>query len=409
MRRTTYILLLLSCLLLSSCQDMFNKMIEYNGDEEPPVLCLNADVTVDRPLKVYLTRSWFFLDENRFIGNPANNIQRRGIVKDATVEMQVNEGNWQALTFVEVNDTMRYGTRIEGKSYYTIPYAFKAGDKVTIRASHPDYKTITATEIVPATPAYSITQNEPRDKVLSFTLSLDALPDEKDRIVFFSIMAFGNITDTTDNYVDRDYNTGTYIYDTIVRKSPIVCQFLYSEDFMFSEYDLPKTTHNYYAQNGPLYTSADHFINGGQVTLLLDLDKYNYNGYDSSVDTLGRDTVLDTYSMLSHSTCVFDTVVVSVRLSNESFYMYRTTLLGRSSRSSAPEISFYSDEGGGTDDFGNIFDELGEIFDELGNQEGTQVYTNVENGFGHLSFLTQKQVIIPIHFEVEDLGNKYYY
>ena len=140
---------------------MFNKMIEYKGNEEPPVLCLNADVKVGSPLKVYLTHSWFFLDENRYVGNPANNIQRRGIVKDATVEMQVNNGEWKPLGLVEVSDTVLYGTKVEGKSYYTSTYAFQAGDKVTIRASHPDYKTITATETVPSSPVVSVTLNEP--------------------------------------------------------------------------------------------------------------------------------------------------------------------------------------------------------------------------------------------------------
>ena len=68
MRKATYLFLLLGCLVLSSCRDMFNKMIEYKGNEEPPVLCLNADVKVGSPLKVYLTHSWFFLDENRYVG-----------------------------------------------------------------------------------------------------------------------------------------------------------------------------------------------------------------------------------------------------------------------------------------------------------------------------------------------------
>ena len=408
MRKATYLFLLLGCLVLSSCRDMFNKMIEYKGNEEPPVLCLNADVKVGSPLKVYLTHSWFFLDENRYVGNPANNIQRRGIVKDATVEMQVNNGEWKPLSLVEVSDTVLYGTKVEGMSYYTSTYAFQAGDIVTIRASHPDYKTITATETVPSTPVVSVTLNEPREKVLSFTLSLDPLPNDKDQLIFFSITAFGYVNDTTDNYVIRDYNTDAYVYDTVVRRYPIACQFLYSEDFMFSEYDLPQTRHNYYAQNGPLYTSADHFADGGQVTLLLDLDKYKGNGGEVVVDTLGRDTIVGSDFMLTHSSCVFDTVIVNVRLINESFYMYRTTLLGKSSRRTAPEISFYAEEGGSTD-IGDIFEELGEIFDELGNQEGTQAFTNVENGFGHLSFITQKQQIIPIHYEVEDTRKEYYY
>lgn len=404
MKKNWNIFLYTSLLLLcTSCENMFNKMITYNGDPEPPVLCLNAEIFAGEQMKVYLTRSWFFLDTERYVGDPRNNIERRGIVSDATVEIQVNDGEWLALNYVAVPDTTIYGHRQEGKSYYTTAYYAKAGDKVTLRASHPDYKTVTATEIVPPKPMYSVLQHEPIDMVVPFTFCMDALPTAtKDQIVYFSITAFGSIVDTVmrTHYHETDTTRDTLIVTGI---EPISCSRIYSEDFMFSEYDLPRTTHNYYTQNGSLYTSADHFTEARNVEILLDCDKWSYNGrYER--DTLDMDP--SEFELRSHTSSKLDSIVISVRLSNQSFYMYRTTVYGKSASTSAPEISLYS-EGQGGDDFGDIFDEIAELFSELGNQAGTQIYSNVENGFGHLSILNRNMLFIPVNIPI--VPNKSYY
>ena len=399
MKKILYILL--SLMLLTSCEDMFRKMVVYNGDQEPPVLCLNAEITVDRPVKVYLTRSWFFLDENRFVGNPNNGITRRGIVGDATVQMQVNDGEWQPLTFVHLPDTTLYGHVTERASYYTCDYDFRAGDKVTIRAEHPDYETVTSTEVVPVKPQFTVTQNEQREQVFSYTVSVDALPAVNDEVIFFYVVGFGHrMYAWADNIEEVP---GGYRYDTVATISPVYYQRIYSEDFMFSEYDLPRTNHGLYTQNGALYTSASHFASDRNVTILLDCAKNNYNGSSYS-DTLGSGFRPEEegypYS-LGDERLFLDSVVINVRLSNYAFYMYRTTVLANSGGSSsyAPEISLYSNEGGG-EGYGDIFSELAEIFSELGVQESFQAYTNVNGGFGHFTFLNQSRQIIPVNAEL---------
>ena len=272
--------------------------------------------------------------------------------------------------------------------------------------SHPDFKTVTATEIVPPKPMYSVLQHEPIDMVLPFTFNVDALPTAtKDQIVYFSITAFGSIVDTVMDIYYHDYTYTTRDTFIVADKQPIVVSRIYSEDFMFSEYDLPRTTHNYYTQNGSLYTSADHFVEPQNVTILLDCAKWSYNGR-STWDTLDID-VSEFDIEKNHRYAALDSIVIKVRLSNQSFYMYRTTVYGKSSSTSGPEISLYS-EGQGGDDFGDIFDEIAELFSELGNQAGTQIYSNVENGFGHLSFINQNKVIIPVNIPI-DINDKYYY
>lgn len=402
MKKILYITALLGTMFFTSCQDMFHKMVEYNGDEEDPVLCLNAEIVIGRPTRVYVTRSWFFLDENRFVGNPQNNITRRGIVRDANVQMQVNDGEWKPLTFVYLPDTVLYGHVTERASYYTSDYVFQAGDKVTVRAEHPDYETVTATETVPAKPQFTVLQNEQREKVFSFTLSVDALPEVKDEVIFFSITGFGHNQYST--FEIREQTDEGYIYDTIVRYEPLVFQRLYSEDFMFSEYNLPRTNHGFYSQNGPLYTSADHFLSDKQVTILLDCAKYNYNGA-SWDDTLGSGIVANRYDLhdMADEEKFLDSIVVNVRLSNYAFYRYRATIFANSGYSSrtAPEISLYSndnEEGG----FGDIFGEISDIFSELGVQEAYQAYSNVDGGFGHFCFLNQDFQVFPINQVIPD-------
>ena len=408
MKKILYILL--SLLLLTSCEDMFHKMIVYNGDEEPPVLCLNAEITVGRPMKVYVTRSWFFLDENRFVGNPNNGITRRGIVGDATVQMQVNDGEWKPLAFVHIPDTTLYGHVTERASYYTCDYAFQAGDKVTIRAEHPDYETVTATEVVPAKPQYTVTQNEQREQVFSFTFSVDSIPAADDGVIFFYVVGFGHRQHT--HLQIRDNVDEGYVYDSIMYYEPVVCQRIFSEDFMFSEYNLPRTSHGFYTQNGPLYTSADHFLTNKQVTILLDFAKYNYNG-ELWMDTIGTDTIANRYDLqgVDDAKLVLDSVVVNVRLSNYSFYRYRATVYANSGSSSsyAPEISLYENSGTEQGYNGDIFGDLSELFSELGVQESFQAYTNVNGGFGHFSFMNQSVQVIPVHAEMPDPDYDYNY
>lgn len=407
MKKILYILAVMSSLALSSCENMFNKMITYNGKEEPAVLCLNAEVVSGEPVRVYLTHSWFFLDTDRYVGNPNNGIQRRGIVSDATVEMQVNGGDWQALTFVQVADTTVDTHKREGKSYYTTAYLFQAGDRVTIRARHPDYKEVTATETVPAKPQFTLVQSEVRDRVVMLTLSLEALPVTDGQVIYFEVTAYGTHVDTTGNVTNSNYNASTYDYDTVVYRTSIFSRMLYCEDFMFSEFNLPRTSHNYYAQNGSLYTSADHFREPKQLTLLLDLVKWSYTDRMYEKEMLGS-AVANDYSNIPQSQYNhFDSIVVSVRMSNESYYMYRSTVAGSSISSSAPEISWFPDGNSGNE-FGDIFEEIADIFDELGNQEGTQIFSNVEGGFGHFCFLNSDWQTQPVDIQV-DIETNYYY
>ena len=382
MNRTLYILISLCCILLTSCEDMYHKLIEYNGPEEDPVLCLNAEILVGQPVKVYVTRSWFFLDKTR----NGYAVPHRGVVSDATVEMQINDGEWKPLTFVHVNDTVIDMYVQEGKSYYTCSEVFKAGDKVSIRANHPNFNAVSATDIVPIQPTCTVMQGEQKGMVLPFTFDVDALPVSNGEVIFFSVKGYGHMTDTM-TYVQSSGSkyAGNYRVDTVTLVHTwheVLFPRIYSDDFIFSEYKLPKTNHGLYTQKGPLYTSADHFTEATKVTLLLDCDKVMVES-DFTVDTL--DVVMpisDEY----HRSAYLDSVVIDVRL---ALYANRS-----GSSSYAPEISLYSTD---TDEYGygDFFEELSELFNELGAQEGTQIYSNVEGGFGHFCFINHSSITIP--------------
>lgn len=404
MKRILLILPLL--ILLSSCQDMFNKMIEYKGSEEPQVLCLNTELVVGKPLKVYLTHSWFFLDRNRFVDNIYT--QRRGIVSDATVQLSVNGGEWQTLTFVAVPDTVVHNRPVEGASYYTTALTFAPGDSITIRATHPSYPAVTTSEVVPATPSFTIGEVErqgEQKQVIAATFHADAIQAHPGDVMFLW-MEYTSGVDTFYQY----YSSSSEYYsrqDTVIIYRRFTTRLNYSDDFMFSEYSLPRTDHGYYVQNGMLYTTAEHFLKERQVRLLLDLSSYRVTVEQLWSDTLGhitaeRDSMRNAVlAEVGEPVCT-----ATMRLATESFYWYRTTLFGGTGASSyAPEISLYrnsgSSQGGG--DYGysdfsvtDIFEEVSGAFSELGIQESVQIYTNVDGGFGHFSILTLQTIPVPL-------------
>lgn len=405
MKRILLILPLL--ILLSSCQDMFNKMIEYKGSEEPQVLCLNTELVVGKPLKVYLTHSWFFLDRDRFVDNYYTT--RRGIVSDASVQLSINGGEWQPLTFISVPDTIIRESRIEGASYYTTDLTFAPGDSITLRATHPSYPTVTTSEVVPVTPSFTIDNVErlgDKKQVIAATFHSDAMDVHPGDVMFLWLEYTGGV-DTSYQYQSAWYGDGRHYTDTIIVYRRFTTRLNYSDDFMFSEYSLPRTDHGYYVQNGMLYTTAEHFLKERQVRLLLDLSSYRVTVEELWSDTLGhitaeRDSMRNAVlAEVGEPVCT-----ATMRLATESFYWYRTTLFGGTGASSyAPEISLYrnsgSSQGGG--DYGysdfsvtDIFEEVSGAFSELGIQESVQIYTNVDGGFGHFSILTLQTIPVPL-------------
>ena len=89
-------------MLLTSC-DFFYKTIEYKGEVEDEQMVLTANLEAGKTPRIFLNASMFFSDsktdtvhtatKNEFIYG----VQRKWI-KDAVVEMQINDGEWQTLT-----------------------------------------------------------------------------------------------------------------------------------------------------------------------------------------------------------------------------------------------------------------------------------------------------------------------
>jgi len=185
-----------------------------------------------------------------------------------------------------------------------------------------------------------------------------------------------------------------WVYDSIVMKRNMIHRYLYSDNLMFGEYDLPRTGHGYYGQHGPLYTSSDHFASPVQLTFLLDASFYPVE-VSMERDTLGRAALSERSSHSNNSFYTADSLVVSMKLASDAHYRYRASVQANygGGQSYVPEVSIYDDGTGDVDDY---IGDISEIFNELGNQEGYQVYSNVEGGYGHLSLLNgSAQTLYP--------------
>lgn len=113
---------LLTGLLLISCEEI----IEYNGPHKDPVLMLQSIQSKDSTIKVNLSQTAFFTDDtkNYFINN-------------AQVEMSLNGAPFETLI------------KSYSKGYYVSNTRIHANDVLKIKASVPNFETITAEDKMP--------------------------------------------------------------------------------------------------------------------------------------------------------------------------------------------------------------------------------------------------------------------
>ena len=125
-KHISYILALGISLLFFSCENP----IEFSGETTKPMLVVNGLISPDSLIKVHLSKSKFFLQDN-------NNYE---VVDNATVNVWVN------------------GTKIEkllsiGQGYYQSSFKPKIGDNIKITAENSEFSEVsTSTEITTSIP-----------------------------------------------------------------------------------------------------------------------------------------------------------------------------------------------------------------------------------------------------------------
>ncbi len=318
--------------------------------------------------------------ENEFIYG----VQRKWI-KDAVVEMQINDGEWQTLTGAP--DTIYYYNDNRGEIWnqlaysYKNDYVFQPGDLVRIRATHPNFQNqVAASQKIPqfaGSETYNYKYNKINDYsgLLEFDLTLPPYEGNEGDIMNFVGYAYlrQRVGSYYDGY-DENYNPvyRDTLYDVFSMQNVI-----YSRGLGFEKYD----NFNYSlslgywgARSKGLYHNTNTY--GTEVSLPM---KVFYRPYSRS----GQ-----------RSYEITDSIVIEVKVVSKDYYRNASSLIAATNYyNSVPDYwSTEADDAFG--DISDIINDIQESFAELGNMEGVQVFSNVDGGFGHVTASATERIVI---------------
>ena len=326
-----YILILWAMSLLTGCESMFVHQIDFEGETEPEMLVLTSDFRLNEQPMVMVSHSFFFdrTDKNA-----------KAWITDAEVSLSING--------------QRYAMPHRNEGVYTntdIP-VLQPHDTIEIVATHPDYATATARQIMPGQIHSTVSSYEllPTNQ-MTVQIDLDAYSGNADDVI--GIKANGILRATwTRTYSDgRPDRTDT---------THIPLNVIYSNDVVFADAENASVEGYYGASNDYyLYFPASELKEPRRIQLLVDNYQLRWeHTYTIEPEHLEVEVMACTYSEYRF--------VVSTRSRYYTKYL--------PAPSNVPE----QEE--------NIMEEIMNAIQEtLGEQEPVQVYTNVNGGLGHVS------------------------
>lgn len=323
--------LLLVLTALTSCEDMFYREVDFQGETEPEMLVVTGSWMLNQRPTALVSHSYFFNRTDK---------RKDDWINDAQVSVRVNgqpyNMSWQ-----------NNGTYAN----YSMPI-LRAGDTVEITASHPDYQAVSAQLTMPGQVRCTVSKTEvlPTEQIL-FQLDLDAYEGNENDVI--GIMA--------DGVIERYWATTS---GTSEQYPPEILQLkdLYSNDIVFAEAENASTQGYFGASSGYLYFPASELKEPRSIQLLLD----NYQ------------------TVRNPSKYEFRAKQLTIQVTAFTYSAYRFDVSMRSSYydDALPPPSHLPYQE-------NIMEQvMVAIQSMLGDQEPKQVYTNVENGLGHVEALS---------------------
>lgn len=404
-KRIIYLAFAFISLLLCSCEpddNWFYHPVRFNGEVSDPKMVMTSTLHGDMEPMVYLNSSYFFLSPNSVDtveiyytnGQGDRIVQKvkyphRGFIENANVEIQINGEGWQKMLAVDTvrSDRYSYSEKFEIQDYYyTLHRRLQAGDKVELRASHPDYKeTAYATQTIPMYPNVRIEKVDtfPKLKMTGCDLVLPYIPENENLVVCVYGTAYMRGERVWHEY-DYIWNPLTKTYTKIdkgLRNSSYHNQFcyIYSSYLDCARYDVMNTSvsQGYYGAEGMgLHFSTASAGAELRVPILVFNDAPIHREY-SDDERLDENLV--------------DSVVLDVEILSEGAYLYRSSLVaGRYLSADWVMDAFGSEYDMSTDIVGDIED----MFNEMGIMEQTQVYSNVDGALGHVGAIVSEHFVI---------------
>lgn len=368
--------------------------IEYDNSNDKMQLVVSANIAAGQPVACYVnattsTIGYTEKDTIReyYIDNNGDTVyeryphtrQKKMYLPDAQVQMRINDGEW-------FNTAYDSQTRLYGATEILLP-----GDRVEMKAHHPDYGTASSTQVVPhpvkvnAVHTTDIYPEITPNGWVQFALDIEAYTGDMNSIIGIRIID-GSFTcrttkqeSHTEKYYNEKYNRyyTRHVYDTITVSDTVSLTSIYSKGDVW---DLPVNYYaygtKYYGANAPkyIYFYATELQQPKQIHLFADQNMPS--------NVIQRDSL-----QLQHLSISIDVFSSDYRLYMTS--VYADAYLGIKLPTGE---SYNRDEDDGYTE--NYIEYIIEEITNLGDQEKVQIYTNVNGGLGCFAAYAPQSITI---------------
>lgn len=317
------IYILLTTFLLTACE----REIDFDGEIEKPKLVMHAEVGEgDTIVQCFVSRSSFFLEDMTYNWDEY-------LMPDAVTQLQRGGQEWQTMTWSDKDKAF----------ILLLATPLKAGETINLRASYPDYETITAQQTVVNKPFMQILPDywrNPAKHYFGISVILTAYPQDVDVVLGFSAECRYNI------YTKKD--SQTVVWRGMTTR-------IMSDDAIFASEGNAYSTEQRYNSRHELF-----FKPGYEHTKMVELHipyQYPDEGDDRETEILVAELDMHFHA---HS---------------RDSYLYWT--------------SVYAAFGNGGDEDFDLGREVGSMF---GTEEEVQIYTNINGGYGMFAATSQYTV-----------------
>jgi len=288
--KTLYIFIILIAAILTSCETT----IDFNGKDTNPLLVVNSIISPDSAIKVHVSESRFFLeDDSKFVN-----------LNNATVKLLINNVEYEQLKPVQ-------------NGYYLGTYVPKPGDKLKIIAYSSKYEEVSATtEIIPANPVLSV---DTSTVILEKTalLSYNYNQTTPDTIGFtinnqFKINVNFNDPANVQNFYKITLKMKVWLSDGTTQ---IGKYYFNSDDVVFGSTSesgiFDNTGGNYY------HVFSDDLFDGKSYSLKLSSNFYSYLYFNNTPSKSGN--------LFEPLTITKNELIVELQSISKSYYLYLKT------------------------------------------------------------------------------------
>lgn len=306
-----YIALLM---LLTACEQAIN----YQGETSSPMLVMEAEMGEgDTVVACYVGRSYFFLDAIPLYPDSLTQV---------TVAM---ESSRQTLSAVSAH-------RVGNVHYLRLSSPLQAGDSVRLRASHPDYGTVAAEDVIVPRPHVQLVRMtaDSASSCFRVRLRLSAYPDKK------AVLGIRAAVLTTMHFGEKEWQNA---YRTVE-----------SNDELFAYLRNAYSADDGFRASGDLFFEAG-YAEGREVEIIVPA-----NGFfsDEKEET-------------------FDSLCVTVSALTETAYRYYRSM-----------ADYLGNTGEDDTDLGSMAGSM------IGIEETVPVYSNITNGYGIVAGASKQTIVI---------------